>query len=197
MKGGPVMIPIMLLFVCATYLAIERYLYIRSAAGGKKDFMDNVKRYILSGDVKTARMLAEQDTSAAGKIIGSGIDYIGKPFKDIEAIMESASNIEVAKMEKHLGYLGIIAGIAPMLGFVGTITGVIHIFYNISLADNINIGIIAGGLYEKMITSGTGLVVGVVAYTAYHLLHQRISSFTLDIQRYAFDFIRLITSPVK
>ena len=96
--------------------------------------------------------------------------------------MESAANIEISVMEKNTGYLGIIAGIAPMLGFIGTISGVIKIFYNISLADNISIGIIAGGLYQKMICSGTGLIVGVIAYSCYHYLQMMIDSFSIDMQ---------------
>jgi biopolymer transport protein ExbB len=100
-------------------------------------------------------------------------------------------------MEKNTGYLGIIAGIAPMLGFVGTISGIIRIFYEISLSDNISIGIIAGGLYEKMITSGSGLIVGVIAYSAYHLLNQRISRFSREMQKDVFEFMRSILSPAS
>jgi biopolymer transport protein ExbB len=116
-------------------------------------------------------------------------------MKELESMMESAANIEVAEMERNMGYLGIIAGVAPMLGFIGTIGGIIRIFYDISQTDNITIGIIAGGLYEKMITSGAGLFVGVISYCAYHILQQRVNVFTLKMQKDVFDFMRSILTP--
>lgn len=195
MKGGVVMIPILLLSLASFYILIERYLYIRAATQGRKDLMPQIKKYLHAGDIKGAKMLADQESSSAGKIILSGLEHVGKPIKEIETMMESATNIEIAEMEKNLGYLGIIAGIAPMLGFIGTISGIIKIFYNISLSDNISIGIIAGGLYEKMITSGSGLVVGVIAYASYHFLQQKITRFSLRIQKDAFEFMRSILSP--
>ncbi len=197
MKGGFVMIPILLLWCVALYLFIERYLYIRVVTKKADAMMGQIKKSLLAGDVKTASLYAEKEGSATGNIILSGLDYIGKPVKDIESIMESAANIEIAEMEKNMGYLGVIAGIAPMLGFIGTISGIIRIFYNISLSDNISIGIIAGGLYEKMITSGSGLVVGVLAYAAYHLLNQKITHYTLRMQKDVFEFMRSILSPAK
>lgn len=189
------MIPILLLSLASFYILIERYLYIRAATRGRKDLMVQIKKYLRAGDIKGAKMLADQESSSVGKIILSGLDHVGKPIKEIETMMESATNIEIAEMEKNLGYLGIIAGIAPMLGFIGTISGIIRIFYNISLSDNISIGIIAGGLYEKMITSGSGLVVGVIAYASYHFLQQKITRFSLRIQKDAFEFMRSILSP--
>jgi biopolymer transport protein ExbB len=168
MKGGAVMVPILLLSLATIYITVERYLYIRSVTKGRKDLMTHIKRYLISGDIKGARAFAAQENNAIGKIIASGLDHVGKPVKEIESMIELSANIEIAEMEKNTGYLGIIAGIAPMLGFVGTISGIIRIFYEISLSDNISIGIIAGGLYEKMITSGSGLIVGVIAYSAYH-----------------------------
>lgn len=197
MKGGFVMIPIVILWFVALYIFIERILYLRTAAKTKREFIQNIKRHLQEGDIKSARLYAEQERSALATVIRSGLDYVGKPIKEIESMMESAANIEIAEMEKNIGYLGIIAGIAPMLGFIGTISGIINIFYSISLSDNISIGIIAGGLYEKMITSGTGLVVGVLAYSAYHLLQQRINRFSLQMQKDVFEFIRTIVSPVK
>jgi len=197
MKGGAVMVPILLLSVITLYIAVERYLYIRSVTKGRKDLMMHIKRYLLAADIKGARAFAAQDNSAVGKIIASGLDHVGKPAKEIESMIELSANIEIAEMEKNTGYLGIIAGIAPMLGFVGTISGIIRIFYEISLSDNISIGIIAGGLYEKMITSGSGLIVGVIAYSAYHLLSQRISRFSREMQKDVFEFMRSILGPAS
>jgi biopolymer transport protein ExbB len=197
MKGGIVMIPILLLSLAALYVLIERYLYIRAATKGKRDLMVYLKKYLQSGDIKSAKLYADQDSSAMGRILGSGLDHIGKPVKEIETMMESATNIEVAEMEKNTEYLGIIAGIAPMLGFVGTILGIIRIFYDISLSDNISIGIIAGGLYQKMITSGSGLIVGILAYAAFHFLQQKINRFSLRVQKEVYEFMRSILSPAS
>ncbi len=196
-KGGIVMYPIILLLFIATYLFIERFLYIRQKAKQQRDLIQNITRLIKDSDIKAATMYAERETTATGRILASGLQYIGRPMKEIEGVMESTANIEVGEMEKGTGYLGIIAGIAPMLGFIGTILGIIRIFYTISLSDNISIGIIAGGLYEKMITSGSGLIVGVLAYTAYHVLNQMISNFTLRAQRDSLEFIRYIMSPAS
>jgi biopolymer transport protein ExbB len=197
LKGGVVMYPIILLLFIATYLFIERFLFIRQKAKQQRDLVQNITRLIKDSDIKAATMYAERDATATGRILASGLQYIGRPMKEIEGVMESTANIEVGEMEKGTGYLGIIAGIAPMLGFIGTILGIIRIFYTISLSDNISIGIIAGGLYEKMITSGSGLIVGVLAYTAYHVLNQMISNFTLRAQRDSLEFIRYIMSPAS
>jgi biopolymer transport protein ExbB len=194
LKGGPVMIPILLLSIISVYITFERYLYLRAAASLRKDFTDRLGEYIKAGDIKGAQLFVRQTTSATGSIISVGLQSIGRPIKEIDTLLESATNIEIGEMEKNLGYLGIIAGVAPMLGFIGTISGIIHIFYNISLSDNISIGIIAGGLYEKMISSGSGLVVGVCAYSAYHLLQQKIGNFTLQIQKTIFEFMRSINT---
>jgi biopolymer transport protein ExbB len=194
MKGGVVMIPIAFLSVCVVYITVERYLYLKSVLKHPSNFVDTISGHLKEGNINAARSYASHFTSSTGFVMRSGIDSIGKPIRDIESVLESATNIEVAEMEKNLGYLGIIAGIAPMLGFVGTIVGIIHIFYDISLSDNISIGIIAGGLYEKMITSGAGLVVGILAYTAYHILYQRIHKFTRQIQKDCFEFLRSIQS---
>jgi biopolymer transport protein ExbB len=197
MKGGVVMIPILLLSVAAIYVAVERYLYLRSTLKRDGNFLSKITRALSSGNITEAKRYAQDEDSATGRIISSGIDSIGRPIRDIESMLESATNIEVAEMEKHTGYLGIIAGIAPMLGFIGTILGIIHIFYEISLTDNFSIGTISGGLYEKMITSGTGLAVGIIAYIAYHLLQLRIGRFTLQIQKDVFDFLRSLQAPTK
>jgi len=197
MKGGIVMIPILLLWLVAMYIFIERYLYLRTATKAKHDFVANINKHLQQGDLKTAKLYAQQENSAIASILKNGLDYVGKPVKEIDSMIETAANIEIGEMEKNIGYLGIIAGIAPMLGFIGTISGIINIFYSISLSDNISIGIIAGGLYEKMITSGSGLVVGVLAYAGYHVLQQKINRFTLQMQKDVFEFMRSIVSPVK
>jgi biopolymer transport protein ExbB len=132
---------------------------------------------------------ARNNPSSMGRILESGISKIGKPTQEVESFIETSTNLEIIKMERDTGYLGIIAGIAPMLGFIGTISGVIKIFYSISLADNISIGIIAGGLYQKMICSVAGLIVGVVAYSAYHFLQMKIDRYSITVQE---DLIRFL-----
>ncbi|MBS1490817.1 MAG: MotA/TolQ/ExbB proton channel family protein [Bacteroidetes bacterium] len=197
LKGGVVMIPILILSVAAIYVAVERFLYLRSTLSKDNNFLSKITRSLSSGNIADAKRYAESENSSTGRIISTGLDSIGRPMREIESLMESATNIEVSLMERNTGYLGIIAGIAPMLGFIGTIVGIIHIFYNISLSDNISIGIIAGGLYEKMITSGSGLAVGIMAYLCYHLLQLRIDRFTLQIQKDVFDFMRALQTPSK
>jgi biopolymer transport protein ExbB len=194
MKGGVIMIPIFLLLLIATYFSIERYLFLHQVTKRKPEFIPTIRKHLQDGDIKAATLYADHETSATGKVISTGLQFVGKPYKEIESVMESSANIQIAHMEANLGYLGIIAGVAPMLGFIGTITGIIRIFYTISLADNISIGIIAGGLYEKMITSGSGLVVGVISFIAYHLLHQKIQKFALGIQEDTLEFLRVINT---
>ncbi|HLP72571.1 MAG TPA: MotA/TolQ/ExbB proton channel family protein [Bacteroidales bacterium] len=188
-KGGLIMIPILLLSFVSVYIFIERYLYIRKASSIDSGLVPSIVREIGDGHVDRALIHARKDPSAAGRIMESGLAKFGKPARDIESNLESATNLEITKMEKNTGYLGIIAGIAPMLGFIGTISGVIKIFYSISLADNISIGIISGGLYQKMICSGAGLIVGVISYAAYHILQMKIDRYTISLQESLLNFI--------
>ena len=139
-----------------------------------------------------AMALARSNRAAIGRILESGIENAGRSAGDVERSLETMTNLQITKMENYTGYLGIIAGIAPMLGFIGTIAGVIKIFYNISLADNISIGIISGGLYQKMICSGTGLIVGVLAYTGYHILMMMIDRYTIKLQESLVSFLKAI-----
>lgn len=192
MKGGFIMIPILLLSILSIYLFIERFIYIRKSSQIDRDLVTFVVGEVQNkrGE-KAVESLVNYDTSIA-RILASGLSQSGKPRNDIESTMESSANLEISEMEKNTGYLGIIAGIAPMLGFIGTISGVIKIFYNISLADNISIGIIAGGLYQKMICSGTGLIVGVIAYSCYHYLQMMIDRYSINMQREVNEVIKVL-----
>jgi biopolymer transport protein ExbB len=156
-----------------------------------------LKKCLEDGDTKSARRVAQQDSSASGKVILNALEFVGRPFRELESLIESSAEIELGRMERNVAFLGVIAGVAPMLGFIGTISGIIHIFYSISLSDNISIGIIAGGLYEKMVTSGAGLVVGVMAYAAYHFLQQWIQRYSLTLQEDALKFMKAITTGSK
>jgi biopolymer transport protein ExbB len=128
-------------------------------------------------------------------MLQKGLLRIGRPIKDIEGAIENLGKLEVSKLEKNISILGIVAGIAPMLGFVGTILGVIKIFYNISLQDNISIGAISGGLYEKMITSATGLAIGILAYVGYHILNIMVDRVILRMETDAIEFVDLLDEP--
>ncbi|GAB3247513.1 MotA/TolQ/ExbB proton channel family protein [Larkinella harenae] len=196
-KGGWVMIPISILFFLALYMIIERWLFIRSNTRVDDNFIDNVKDMVLQGNIKSAESFCKNQRNSIGRIFEKAVGRIGSPIKDIEGTLETVGQIELSRLERNLGYLGIIAGIAPMLGFIGTISGIIRIFYDISLSDNISVGIIAGGLYEKMITSGAGLIVGVIAYTGYHLLNMFIEKFTLKLEINSFEFMEVLQKPTE
>jgi biopolymer transport protein ExbB len=192
MKGGFIMIPIILLSVLSVYLIIERHSYIRKKAVIDESLVKNIMDELRNNRHEEALMHTRYNKTSLGKILESGLSQKGKTSKEAENYMEAATNIEIAMMEKDTCYLGIIAGVAPMLGFIGTISGVIKIFYNISLADNISIGIIAGGLYQKMICSGTGLIVGVIAYCGYHYLQMMIDRFSIDLQKQVNEVIKVL-----
>lgn len=192
LKGGFFLIPIAILLFYTFYVIIERYLYISKLSKIDPLLMRDVRDQLNSGNLDTARSLAERSNSASGNIIKEGIQVIGRPIAEIESNMDRAADIEIGEMEKHLGHLGLIAGIAPTLGFIGTISGVIKIFYSISVTENISIGNISGGLYEKMISSGSGLIVGIIAYSGYHLLNGKIDNFALKIQKQVLEFVNII-----
>ena len=195
LKGGVLIIPIILLLFFCIYVIIERYLSIKKAVRQDKNLVSDIKLQLKSGKLDNAIMLCGRENTAAGNILRSGILIIGRPIAEIESNMEKTANIEIAQMERGLGYLGLISGIAPILGFIGTISGVIKIFYSISITENISIGNISGGLYEKMISSGAGLIVGVVAYSAYHLFNMMIDNFSLKVQKQILEVINIIQAP--
>lgn len=191
-KGGPIMVPIVILLIVALYIFIERWMYISQNSKLNPNLINSIKTGLNDGNVNSAMALCENQRSSIGRIYGQGLKVISRPMSEMDRHMEDAASIELSAMESKLGILGIIAGVAPMLGFIGTISGVIKIFYKISLEDNISIGIISGGLYEKMITSGAGLVVGVLAYTFLHLLQGKIDGFLLKMQRQVLEFKNLL-----
>jgi biopolymer transport protein ExbB len=192
MKGGFIMIPIILLSIISVYVFIERYAYIRKNSKIDNNLINNIINEIRNKKPEEALVHTKYNMTSIGKILESGLNQTDKSPKEIENSFEATANLEISEMEKNTGYLGIIAGIAPMLGFIGTIAGVIKIFYNISLADNISIGIIAGGLYQKMICSGTGLIVGVIAYSFYHYLQMMIDRFSINMQRQVNEVIKVL-----
>ncbi|WP_343695696.1 MotA/TolQ/ExbB proton channel family protein [Flavobacterium sp.] len=192
LKGGFFLIPIALLLFYTIYVIFERYLYIQKASRIDARLMQDVGDKLHAGNIELARTIVERNDTAVGNILKEGVLVIGRPIAEIESNMDRAADIEIGEMERRLGHLGLIAGIAPTLGFIGTISGVIKIFYSISVTENISIGNISGGLYEKMISSGSGLIVGIIAYSAYHLLNGKIDDFALKIQKQILEFVNII-----
>lgn len=195
MKGGVFLVPIFILFFYTIFVIVERVLYIRKVSKSNNTLLSTVRGHLNKGEIEAAVEVASKDRSALGAVIKEGTLTIGRPMPEIESNMERVATIEIGKMEKKLGHLGLIAGIAPTLGFIGTISGVIKIFYSISVSEDISIGNISGGLYEKMISSGTGLIVGIVAYAGYHILNSQIDNFTLKAQKSVLEFIQILQRP--
>ncbi|RYD83322.1 MAG: MotA/TolQ/ExbB proton channel family protein [Sphingobacteriales bacterium] len=197
LKGGWIMVPILLLLALAIYIFIERLLTVRKAGKIERNFMNQVQDMVASGNIQGARSLCKNMDTPLVRMLDKGLKKIGKPIDDIERALESSGKIEVYKLEKNLSILGTIAGIAPMFGFLGTIAGVITIFYDISQKGDISIGAISGGLYQKMITSAAGLVVGVIAHSAYHFLLLKIDKEIFRMESTAIEFVDLLQEPTE
>lgn len=196
-KGGWVMIPLAFLAFAGLVIFVERYLTIRKASKTESNLMLHIKQYIHEGRLDNAITLCRNNSSPLARMLEKGLKRIGRPIKDIEAAIENNGKLEVSKLEKNIGILGIIAGIAPMLGFVGTIIGVITIFHDVSIKGAIEIGTISGGLYTKMITSATGLIIGIIAYVLYHILNMMVERIILRMETDAIEFIDLLEEPGK
>ncbi len=196
-KGGPIMIPIGFLSLAGVYVFIERFITIKKASKIDNNFMHSIRDYVHNGNIPAAIALCKNSPTPISRMIEKGLKRIGKPIREIEDGIENVGKLEVYKMEKNVGLLGTIAGIAPLFGFLGTIFGVIKIFYNIALADNISIGLIAGGLYEKMITSAAGLMIGILAFIAHHILVMMVDKIVNKMEINAVDFMDLLQEPTK
>lgn len=195
LKGGFFLIPIALLLLYTIYVIVERWMYIHKESKMDAHLMQDIRVHLQQGNLDMAYTVADRNTVAQGRVLKSGIQTIGQPLREVESAMERSASIEIGEMEHRLGHLGLIAGIAPTLGFIGTISGVIKIFYSISITEDISIGNISGGLYEKMISSGAGLVVGIVAYSAYHLFNGKIDGFLLNTQKQVLEFLTILQRP--
>lgn len=192
MKGGWLMVPLFLLSIIAVFIFFDRFFFFRGQRKLDPAFYDKLNEMIRAGKVDGAITLCETANCSESRILLKGLQNLGRPIRDIHEQMELEGKLEVYNYEGNMYFLGVIAGIAPMLGFIGTISGVIKIFYNISLADNISISLISGGLYEKLITSGVGLTIGILAYLAYHFLNNRINKMTQNWEFRCVRFIDLI-----
>jgi biopolymer transport protein ExbB len=196
-KGGVIMIPIGILAVLGLVIFFERYFTIRKASKSESNLLLQVRSSILTGNLESAIAICKNSNSPLGRMLQKGLLRIGRPIKDIEGAIENIGKLEVAKLEKNIGILGIIAGIAPMFGFLGTIYGVIKIFYDIAQSGNLSIGVISGGLYVKMVTAAAGLFVGMVAYIFYHILNMMVDKVILKLETDAIEFIDLLEEPSK
>jgi biopolymer transport protein ExbB len=196
-KGGWVMVPIVILAILALVIFFERYFTIRKASKDESNLMQQVRASIISGKLESAVAICRNSNTPLGRMLQKGLLRIGRPIKDIEGAIENVGKLEVSKLEKNISILGIVAGIAPMFGFLGTIAGVIKIFYDISQTDNFGIGTISGGLYVKMITSAAGLFVGIVAYVGFHILNIMVDRVILKLETDAVEFIDLLEEPSK
>lgn len=197
MKGGWIMVPLFLLSIISVYIFGERFFYLKNHKKADSAFFEKINELIKGGKIDIALALCASTDSSDSRILAKGIRNLGKPLRDIREEMEGEGKLEVYKYEGNMYFLGVIAGVAPMMGFIGTISGVIKIFYNISLADNISISLISGGLYEKLITSGVGLAIGILAYVAYHYLNHRVNKLVQKWEYQSVRFIDLINNNSK
>ncbi len=174
-KGGWLMIPIFILSVIAVYIFCERYILIRKYTQNNDIFMDKIKDCILADNIRGAITLCNEENTPMSRMLIKSILHLQLPVTELRAITESNANLEVADMEKGLSTLATCAGMAPMIGFLGTVVGMVQAFYDMALAgNNINITLLSRGIYTAMITTVAGLIVGIIAYFAYNALTARI-----------------------
>jgi biopolymer transport protein ExbB len=197
-KGGWIMAIIGILSIIAFYIFFERYFVIGRASRQDKNFMNNIRGYIHEGKLESARALCVTNKSPIGRMIDKGLARIGKPLNDINAAIENAGKLEVSKLEKNVAGLATIAGAAPMLGFLGTVIGMIRAFYDMSMAgNNINIELLSRGIYQAMITTVGGLIVGIIAYIFYNVLVARIQKVVYQLEITASEFMDVLHEPAK
>jgi len=194
MKGGWLMGPLFLLSLITVFIFFERMFFLNMQKGVDQTFFNQLNEMVKQGKIDTALALCASTDCSETRILAKGILNLGSPLRDIHDQMEMEGKLEVYKYDKNIYFLGVIAGVAPMMGFIGTISGVIKIFYNISLADNISISLISGGLYEKLITSGVGLFIGILAYISFHYLNNRVNRMIQKWELHSVRFIDMINS---
>ena len=195
-KGGPLMIVLLILSVIAIYIFGKKWWLISRAAKVDKNFMNDIRDYIHEGKIKSALTLCERYDTPVSRLVGKGIERIGRPLSDIQTAVENTGNVEVARLEKGLPALATIASGAPMIGFLGTVMGMIQAFFNMSQAgNNIDITLLSNGIYTAMVTTVGGLIVGIIAYFGYNYLSSRISDLVFQMERTTIDFMDLLHEP--
>ena len=197
-KGGWLMIPLLILSIIAIYIFGERWWSIRKASQIDHNFMNDIKDHIHEGKIKSATALCESINTPISRLIAKGVERIGRPLSDIQTAVENTANLEVARLEKGLPMLATIAGGAPMIGFLGTVIGMIQAFFNMSQAgNNIDITLLSGGIYTAMVTTVAGLIVGILAYFGYNYLTARISSLVFKMETNTIEFMDMLQEPTK
>ena len=196
-KGGPLMIPLAILLVIAIFVFIERYLAIKKASKLDDNFMSIIRDHIVTGNIQAARSLAKNTPTAVARMIDKGIQRVGKPIEAIERSMENVANLELYKMEKNVAVLSVVGYIAPLFGFLGTIAGMFQLFYNIASTGEYSISNIAGGIYVKMISSASGLIIGIIAYVGYRYLNSQIDKSTHRMESASAEFVDILQEPTR
>lgn len=197
MKGGPVMVILGLLFAVSIYVLVERLMIISKASKKNPTLISGIKEFINTGNLANARSMCKAINTPEALMLEQGISRIGQPVQEIREAMNQSGSNELSKLEKNLSILNITGRIAPMFGFIGTIFGVIKIFYDIALAKTVEIEVISTGLYQKMITSAGGLVVGVLAFVAYQWLNARIDKISVRMEEAQIQFLDMLNEPTK
>ncbi|HMR91944.1 MAG TPA: MotA/TolQ/ExbB proton channel family protein [Chitinophagaceae bacterium] len=195
--GGWVMVPLGLMFLLVIYFFAERHIAIRQASRIDSNFMNIIRDHIISGNVTAARSFAKNTNNPVARIIDKGIQRIGKPIDSIEKSMDNIGQLEMYKLEKNLSVLSFISKAAPIFGFVGTLIGLMQLFSNIHQANEVEIGVISQGIYTKLITSITGLVIGLLAYLAYSYLNTQIDKAANKMEAASSDFLDVLQEPTR
>jgi biopolymer transport protein ExbB len=197
--GGPIGIAIvlilLLLSVAAVAIFVERWLTIQKAGKFDQNFMNNIRIAVSSGNIEGAKALCKATDSPMSRMVEKGLMRIGKPLKDIDAAIENVGNLEVFKLEKNLSTLASISGAAPMVGFLGTVTGMILAFYQMASEQNVTPDVLAGGIYQALITTAFGLVIGIFAFVGYNLLVAKVDQVVFLMEKTTIDFMDLLQEP--
>ena len=195
-KGGWLMIVLAILSIIAIYIFGKKWWLISRASKVDKNFMNDIRDYIHEGKIQSALTLCERYDTPVSRLVGKGIERIGRPLSDIQTAVENTGNVEVARLERGLPALATIASGAPMIGFLGTVMGMIQAFFNMSQAgNNIDITLLSNGIYTAMVTTVGGLIVGIIAYFGYNYLSSRISDLVFQMERTTIDFMDLLHEP--
>ena len=198
LKGGIIMIPLLLLSVVSIYVLVERFFAIRKAAKEDKSFMKRIKDYIHEGEIESAMNLCKKTDTPYSRLILKGITRIVRPINDVLVAIENVGNLEVAELEKGFIWLATTAAGAPMLGFLGTVTGMVQAFFAMASAgSNANVSVLANGIYEALVTTVAGLFVGIIALFAYNYLVAMVSKVMKQLEAKTMEFMDLLNEPVK
>lgn len=196
LEGGFIMIPLAILAIISLYVFIERAVVIRKASKEDASFMQRIRGYIHDGEIETAQNLCDRTDTPYARLISKGISRIGRPMNDVLVAIENTGNLEVAALGKGLPWLATTAAGAPMLGFLGTVIGMVQAFYNLASAgSSANIDVLAGGIYEALVTTVAGLIVGVIALFAYNYLVARINGVMTRMEGNTMEFMDLLNEP--